>query len=38
MTPYLAAIELKLGSFDPADKGQMQVYLGRLDRYEAPDG
>jgi hypothetical protein len=28
------AIELKLGSFDPAHKGQMELYLRWLDRYE----
>ena len=30
----LVAIELKLGSFDPAHKGQMELYLRWLDRYE----
>ena len=30
----LIAIELKLGDFKPADKGQMELYLRWLDRYE----
>ena len=30
----LVAIELKLGSFDAAYKGQMELYIRRLDRYE----
>ena len=30
----LVAIELKLGSFDAAYKGQMELYLRWLDRYE----
>lgn len=30
----LVAIELKLGDFKPADKGQMELYLRWLDRYE----
>lgn len=30
----LVAIELKLGQFKPADKGQMELYLRWLDRYE----
>ena len=30
----LIAIDLKLGSFKPADKGQMELYLRWLDRYE----
>jgi len=34
----LAAIELKLGSFDPAHKGQMELYLRWLDRYERRPG
>jgi len=34
----LVAIELKLGSFDPAYKGQMELYLRWLDRYEHRPG
>ena len=34
----LVAIELKLGSFDPAHKGQMELYLRWLDRYERRPG
>ena len=30
----LVAIELKLGEFKPADKGQMELYLRWLDKYE----
>lgn len=30
----LVAIDLKLGDFKPADKGQMELYLRWLDRYE----
>lgn len=30
----LVAIELKLGDFRPADKGQMELYLRWLDKYE----
>lgn len=30
----LVAIELKLGEFEPAYKGQMELYLRWLDRYE----
>ena len=30
----LVAIELKIGSFQPADKGQMELYLRWLDKYE----
>ncbi len=30
----LVAVELKLGTFMPADAGQMLLYLGWLDRYE----
>ena len=32
------AIELKVGDFEAADKGQMELYLGWLKRYECePD-
>jgi len=34
----LVAIELKLGSFDAAYKGQMELYLRWLDRYERRPG
>ncbi len=34
----LVAIELKLGGFDPAHKGQMELYLRWLDRYERRPG
>jgi len=30
----LVAIELKIGDFKPADKGQMELYLRWLDKYE----
>jgi len=30
----LVAVELKLGDFKPGDKGQMELYLGWLNRYE----
>lgn len=30
----LVAVELKLEDFKPADKGQMELYLGWLNRYE----
>jgi predicted nuclease of restriction endonuclease-like (RecB) superfamily len=30
----LVAIDLKLGDFKPADKGQMELYLRWLDKYE----
>lgn len=33
----LVAIELKLGDFKPADKGQMELYLRWLNRYERQD-
>jgi len=32
------AIELKLGSFDPSHKGQMELYLRWLERYERRPG
>lgn len=34
----LVAIELKLGKFQAADKGQMELYLRWLERYEARPG
>jgi hypothetical protein len=34
----LVAIELKLGSFDATYKGQMELYLRWLDRYERRPG
>ncbi len=34
----LVAIELKMGSFDAAYKGQMELYLRWLDRYERRPG
>jgi len=35
---WLVAIELKLGCLDAAYKGQMQLYLRWLDRYERRPG
>jgi len=32
------AVKLKLGSFDPAHKGQMELYLRWLNRYERRPG
>ena len=34
----LVAVELKLGRFEAAHKGQMQLYLGWLDQYERQEG
>lgn len=34
----LVAIELKLNEFKPADKGQMELYLKWLDKYEKQEG
>jgi predicted nuclease of restriction endonuclease-like (RecB) superfamily len=34
----LVAIELKLGKFEAAHKGQMELYLKWLDRYERQEG
>ena len=34
----LIAIELKIGRFEAADKGQMELYLGWLKRYECEPG
>lgn len=34
----LVAIELKLGEFEPSHKGQMELYLKWLDRYEKQEG
>ncbi|MDP2599406.1 MAG: PDDEXK nuclease domain-containing protein, partial [Deltaproteobacteria bacterium] len=34
----LVAIELKLGKFTAADKGQMELYLRWLDKYERKKG
>ncbi len=34
----LVAIELKLGEFKPAYKGQMELYLHWLEKYEMEDG
>jgi hypothetical protein len=33
----LIAIELKIGEFQPGDKGQMELYLRWLDRHERKD-
>ena len=34
----LVAIELKIGKFQAKDKGQMELYLNWLNRYERQDG
>ena len=34
----LIAIDLKIGKFQAKDKGQMELYLKWLDRYEKQDG
>lgn len=34
----LVAVELKLGKFRPADKGQMELYLRWLEKYEVRPG
>ena len=34
----LVAIELKIGRFEAAHKGQMSLYLGWLDKYERQEG
>ncbi len=34
----LVAIELKLGKFKAADKGQMELYLAWLEKYESEEG
>jgi predicted nuclease of restriction endonuclease-like (RecB) superfamily len=34
----LVAIELKIGEFKPAHKGQMELYLAWLNRYERKEG
>jgi predicted nuclease of restriction endonuclease-like (RecB) superfamily len=34
----LVAIDLKLGRFQAADKGQMELYLRWLDKYDRPPG
>ena len=34
----LVAIELKLGKFKAADKGQMELYLAWLEKYESVEG
>jgi len=34
----LIAIELKIGEFKPAHKGQMELYLKWLNRYEKMEG
>lgn len=34
----LVFIELKLGEFEPQDKGQVELYLRWLEKYERTEG
>jgi hypothetical protein len=34
----LIAIDLKIGEFDAANKGEMELYLGYLEKYEKVEG
>lgn len=34
----LVLIELKLGEFEPQDKGQVELYLRWLEKYEKAEG
>jgi hypothetical protein len=38
ITRRLVAVELKLGKFQAQDKGQMELYLKWLDKYERQEG